>query len=97
MYSGKLDSGRIRRDRNTIVTERIKCDGGADELRRGWIKDRIGLVQDPVESRGGHLRPSLSVLQLAIAEAGVVPPGSVKQFVAFDADRAQPRVSFVVE
>src|SRR5205807_4736743 len=97
MHSGKINRGRIRRDRIAIITERIKGDGRADELRRGWIKDWIGLVQDAVESRGRHLLSSLSILKLTVAPPGVVSPAPVKQFVALDADGAQPRVSFVVE
>src|SRR6266403_432278 len=97
MHSGKLDRGRISRDRIAIITERIKGGRRADELRRGRIKDWIGLVQDAVESRGRHLLSSLSILKLTVAEPGVVSPAPVKQFVALDADGAQPRVSFVIE
>src|SRR6266498_1391085 len=97
MHSGKINRGLIRRVWSAIITERIKSGRRSDELRRGRIKDRIGLVQDPVESRGGHLRPGNRVLKLTVAEPGVVPPSPVKQFVPLDADGAQPRVSFVVE
>jgi hypothetical protein len=97
MHSGKLDRGLVRRDWNAKITERIKCHGRADKLRRCRIKDRIGLVQDAVESRGGHLRPGNRILELAVTEPGVVPPASVKQFVPLDADGAQPRVGFVIE
>src|SRR5437588_10228360 len=97
MHYGKINRGRIRRDRIAIITERIKGDGRADELRRGRIKDWIGLVQDAVESRGRHLLSSLSILKLTVAEPGVVSPAPVKQFVALDANGAQPSVSFVVE
>src|SRR5206468_302634 len=69
----------------------------ADELRRCWIKDRIGLVQDPVETRCGHLRAGLNVLDLTVAEPGVVPPAPIKELVPLYADGAQPRVSFVIE
>src|SRR5438270_1251567 len=97
MHPGKLDRGLVRRDWIPVITERIKGDGRADELRRGRIKNWIGLVQDAVESRGRHLLSSLSILKLTVAEPGVVSPAPVKQLVAFDADGAQPRVSFVVE
>src|SRR4030095_14421416 len=97
MDSGKLDRGLVRRDWSAKITERIKRDGRADELRRCWIKDRIGLVQDPVETRGGHLRPRDRILELAVPEPGVVPPGPVKELVPLDADGAQPRVGFVIE
>src|SRR2546425_10712080 len=97
MHSGKINRGRIRRNWSAIITERIKCDGRTDELRRRRIKDRIGLVQDPVESRGGHLRPGNRVIELTVPEPGVVPPGPIKQLAPLDADGAQPRVSFVVE
>src|SRR2546425_12274130 len=97
MHPGKLDRGLVRRDWNAIITERIKGDGRADELRRGRIKDWIGLVQDAVESRGRHLLSSLSILNLTVAEPGVVSPAPVKQLVPLDADGAEPRVSFVSE
>src|SRR4030095_11186821 len=97
MHSGKLDRCLVRRDRNAIITERIERDGRADELRRCRIKDRIGLVQNAVETRGGHLLSSLDILKLTVAEPGVVPPGPVKQLVPLDADGAQPRVGFVIE
>src|SRR5438552_5965192 len=97
MDSGKIDRGLIRRDRSAKITERIKCHGRADKLRRCRIKDRIGLVQDAVESRGGHLRPGNRIFELAVTEPGVVPPGSVEELVPLDADGAQPRVGFVIE
>src|SRR5881394_2598827 len=97
MHSGKIDRGRVRRDWSAIITERIKRDGRANKLRRRRIKDRIGLVQDPVESRGGHLRPGNRILELAVTEPGVVPPASVEELVPLDADCAQPRVGFVIE
>src|SRR5947207_14460887 len=97
MDSRKIDRGVIRRDRSAQITERIKCRGRADKLRRCRIKDRIGLVQDAVESRGGHLRPGNRIFELAVTEPGVVPPGSVEELVPLDADGAQPRVGFVIE
>src|SRR5437870_12983954 len=97
MHSGKTNRGLIRRDRIAIITERIKGDGRADELRRGRVKDWIGLVQDAVETRGGHLRPGNRIFELAVTEPGVVPPASVEELVPLDADGAQPRVGFVVE
>src|SRR5438093_12223969 len=97
MDSGKIDRGRVRRDWSAIITERIKRDGRANKLRRRRIKDRIGLVQDPVESRGGHLRPGNRIFELAVTEPGVVPPGSVEELVPLDAPRPQPRVGFVIE
>src|SRR5262249_6326412 len=39
----------------------------------------------------------LYVLNLTVAESGVIPPAPVKQFVPLDADGAQPRVSFIIE
>src|SRR2546430_800180 len=33
MNRGEVDRGLIRRNRNTVVPERIKRDGGSDELR----------------------------------------------------------------
>src|SRR5438094_10445836 len=97
MDSGKIDRGLIRRDRSAKITERIKWHGRADKLRRCRIKDRIGLVQDAVESRGGHLRPGNRILELAVTEPGVVSPTSVEELVPLDADGAQPRVGFVIE
>src|SRR5438045_8853129 len=97
MHSGKIDRGRVRRDWRAIRTEMIKRDVRANKLRRRRIKDRIGLVQDPVESRGGHLRPGNRILELAVTEPGVVPPASVEELVPLDADCAQPRVGFVIE
>src|SRR6266508_5585759 len=97
MHSGKINHGLIRPDWSAILTERIKSGRRSDELRRGRIKDRIGLVQDPVESRGGHLRPGNRILELAVTEPGVVPPASVEELVPLDADGAQPRVGFVIE
>src|SRR5438094_10476304 len=97
MHSGKIDRGHVRRDWSAIITERIKRDGRANKLRRRRIKDRIGLVQDPVESRGGHLRPGNRVLELAVTERGVVPPSPVKKFVSSYANRTEPRVGFVIE
>src|SRR5437868_12238554 len=97
MHPGKLDRGVVRRDWSAIITERIKGNGRADELRRGRIKDWIRLVQDAVETRGRYLLSSLSILKLTVAEAGIVPPSAVKKLVPLDADGAQPRVSFVVE
>src|SRR6266566_4759943 len=95
MHSGKLDRVLIRRDWSAIITERIKRRLASEDSTR--LKDRIGLVQDAVKSRGGHLRPGNRILELAVTERGVVPPSPVKQFVPLDADGAQPRVSFVVE
>ena len=60
-------------------------------------KPLTGLVQDPVETRGGHLRPGLSILKLTVAEPSVVPPSPVKQFVPSYAKRTEPRVGLVVE
>src|SRR5438034_6511931 len=97
MDSGKIDRGLIRRDRSAKITERIKWHGRADKLRRCRIKDRISLVQDAVESRGGHLRPGNRILKLTVTEPGVVPPASVEELVPLDADGAQPRVGFVIE
>src|SRR5947199_10685524 len=97
MESGKIERGRVRSDWSAIITERIKRDGRANKLRRRRIKDRIGLVQDAVESRGGHLRPGNRILELAVTEPGVVSPTSVEELVPLDADGAQPRVGFVIE
>src|SRR4030095_12315994 len=97
MDSGKLDRGLVRRDWSAKITERIKRDGRADELRRCWIKDRIGLVQDPVETRGGHLRPRDRILEVGVPHPVAVPPGPVKELVPLDANGAQPRVGFVIE
>src|SRR5439155_3372902 len=95
MHSGKLHRGLVRRDWSAIITERIKRRLASDDSTR--IKDRIGLVQDSVESRGGHLRPGNRILELAVTERSVVPPSPVKQFVPSYANRTKPRVSFVVE
>src|SRR5215216_6371019 len=97
MDPGKIDRGLVRRNWNAIITERIKWHGRADKLRGCGIKDRIGLVQDAVESRGGHLRPGNRILELAVTESGVVPPASVEELVALDADGAQPRIGFIIE
>src|SRR4029453_17063214 len=97
MDSGKTRRWRVKRDLKAKNPEKIKCHGRADKLRRCRIKDRIGLVQDAVESRGGHLRPRDRILELAVPEPGVVPPGPVKELVPLDADGAQPRVGFVIE
>src|SRR5947208_6701378 len=97
MHPGKLDRGLVRRDWSAIITERIKRGGRADELRRCRIKDRIGLVHDAVESRGGHLLSGNRVLELTVAPPGVVPPGPVKEFVPLDADGTERRVGFVIE
>src|SRR5437660_4738160 len=97
MHSGKLDRGLIRRDRSAKITERIKRGGRADKLRGVRIKDGIGLVQDAVESRGGHLLSGNRVLELTVPERGVVPPGPVKKLVPSYANRAEPRVGFVIE
>src|SRR6266404_2753705 len=95
MYPGKLDRGLIRRDRSAKITERIKGRLASEDSTR--LKDRIGLVQDSVELRGGHLRPGNRVLELTVAECGVVPPGSVKKLVPSYANRTEPRVGFVIE
>src|SRR6266480_405505 len=95
MHPCKFHCGVVRWDRSAIITERIKRRLAIEDSTR--LKDRIGLVQDPVKSRGGHLRPGNRVLELAVTERRVVPPSPVKQFVPLDADGAQPRVSFVVE
>src|SRR5438132_13415610 len=97
MHPGKLDRGLVRRDWSAIITERIKRGGRADELRRCRIKDRIGLVHDAVESRGGHLLSGNRVLELTVAPPGVVPPSPVKQLVTSYANRTEPRVGFVIE
>src|SRR2546430_5195237 len=97
MRPGKGDRGLIGGDRNTEITERIKRDGRSDKLRGGRIKDRIGLVQDTIESRDRHLLSGLDVLQLTVAEGGVVTPASVKQFITFKADGAEPGIGFIVE
>ena len=88
MHSGELDRGRIGRDWIAVISERIERDRRADELRRCWVKDRIGLVQDPVETRCGYLRAGLNILKLTVTEPGVVPPAPVKQLVSLDADGA---------
>src|SRR6266576_7358938 len=95
MHSGKLDRVLVRRDWSAIITERIKRRLASELSTR--LKDRIGLVQDPVESRGGHLRPGNRILELAVTESGVVPPASIEELVPLDADCAQPRVGFVIE
>src|SRR5256886_15238154 len=97
MHSGKLNRGLIRRNWSTVITEWIKGDGRSDELRRGWIKDRIGLIQDSVESRGGHLLSGNRVLELTVAPPGVVPPSPVKKLVTSYTNRTEPRVGFVIE
>src|SRR3954454_5444525 len=97
MNSGKIDGRLVRRDRRAKITEGIKRDGRSDELRRARIKDRVGLVQDPVESRGGHLRASNRIFKLTVAEPGVVSPAPVKKLVPLNADRAQPGIGFVIE
>ena len=74
---------------SAVITERIKRDSRADELRElHRVKDRIGLVQDPVETRCGHLRAGLGIVNLTVTEPGVVPPAPVKQLVSLDADGA---------
>src|SRR5438094_9746002 len=94
MHPGKLNRGLIRRDWSTVITERIKGDGRSDELRRGWIKDRISLIQDSVESRGGHLLSGNRVLELTVAPPGVVAPSPVKELVTSYTNRTEPRVGF---
>src|SRR5438552_13856497 len=96
MYSGKVDRSLISRDRNAIITERIKGGGRSDKLRGGRIKDRIGLIHDAIESRDGYLLSGLDVLELAVAKRRVVAPGPVKELVSFDADGAEPGIGFVV-
>src|SRR4029453_13603625 len=95
MDSGKIDRGLVRRDWNAKIAERIEGRLAGEESTR--LKDRIGLVQDAVESRGGHLRPGNRILELAVTEPGVVPPAPVKEPVPLDAAGAHPRVSFVIE
>src|SRR5215217_4099016 len=97
MHSGKIDRGLIRRNRSAKITEGIKRYGRADKLRRCRIKDWIGLVQNAVESRSGHLLSGNRILELAVTEPGVVAPASVEELVPLDADGAQPRVGFVIE
>src|SRR5678815_4496858 len=95
MDSGKIDRGLVRRDRNAKIAERIEGRLASEDSTR--LKDRIVLIQDAVESRGGHLRPGNRILELAVPEPGVVPPAPVEEPVPLDADSAQPRVSFVIE
>ncbi len=95
MDSGKIDRGLVRRDWSAKITERIKGRLASEDSTR--LKDRIGLVQDAVEFRGGHLCPGNRILELAVTESGVVPPASVEELVPLDADCAQPRVGFVIE
>src|SRR4029453_6987602 len=95
MDSGKIDRGLVRRDWSAKITERIEDRLASEDSTR--LKDRIVLIQDAVESRGGHLRPGNRILELAVTEPGVVPPGPVKEPVPLDADGAHPRVVFVFE
>src|SRR5438552_5060805 len=97
MDPGKVHRSRIRCNWAAKIAERIERGGRSDELRRGRIKDRIGRVQDPIEERGRYLLARLRILKLAVAECSVVAPRSIKQFVSFDAKRAQVGIGLVVE
>src|SRR5207247_2058521 len=78
MRPGKGDRGRVRGDRSAKISERIEWHSGSDEFRRIWIKDRIGRIQDAIESRDRYLLTGLDVFQLAVAITEVVSPVAIE-------------------
>src|ERR1043166_2596655 len=97
MNGSEVDRGRVGGNRNAVITEGIERNSCSDVLWRRRIKYRIGFIQNPIEQRCRNLLAGLNVLDLAVTPARVVTPTAAKQFVAFDPERAQPRIRFVVE
>src|SRR4051812_37166424 len=89
--------GFIRRNRHAVIAERIEGDSRSDVLRRSWIKDRVGLVEDAAETGPGYLRAGSFILHFAVAIARVVAPRAVKELVAADSQRGEERIGLVIK
>src|SRR4051812_3370135 len=82
MHRRERNRRSIRGNGNAEIAKWIKRCGGADELVRIWIEDRIRRVQNPVVARRGDLLLGAVVLDLTIAEPCVITPVTIQQFVA---------------
>src|SRR5439155_11873076 len=67
-----------------------------DILSRGGIKDWVGRIQNPLESRTIDALELRNLLDLAVHERSVVAPSSVKQLVALYTHREALGDVFVV-
>ena len=78
MDASELDRRSVGGNGNPEIAEWIEGDRCPNVFRRRRVKDRVGLVQDPVKPRDRDLGSSRSVLDFAIAKSAVITPGSVK-------------------
>ncbi len=97
MHGGEANQQSVTWDLDTKVTKRIVRHSGADVLARVRIKDWISSVKDAIETGGGNIGAIRSFLDLAIAEAGVIAPGAVKEFVALEPDGGKEGIRFIVQ
>ena len=87
----------VRRYGHVEIAKRIEWNCCADEVPRGWIKDRIRSVQDALEPVNRNERAVFSIFDLAIAKSTIVTPASIKQFIAFDSERGEKGVYVTVD
>ena len=69
------------------IDHRIIWDRLSDELTRRGIKQWVGRVQNLREPQNIDALEPRNLLDLAVHERAIVAPDSVKQLVAFHADR----------
>src|SRR5207249_1269529 len=69
----------------------------SNKFRRGGIKQRVGRIQNPLESRTIDALELRNLLDLAVHERSIVAPGPVKQLVALYTHREALGDVFVVD
>ncbi len=80
-----------------LVRERIVRGSLSDKIRRGWIKERVGPIQNALEPRSINALELRNLQLLTVTERCVVAPASVKELVASSAKGAKPGLAFVID
>src|SRR5207245_4310882 len=89
---------KIAREHDVLgIDKRVVRHGLSNKFSRGWIRQRVRRIHNPVEPRGVDASELRNLLDLAIHERSIVAPGSVKQLVAFHTDRETLGDVFVVD
>src|SRR5882724_1573612 len=97
MQRREINQWGVACDRHPEVIEWIVRGRLSDKGRRGGIKERIGPVQDPLKARTIDVLNLRNLLDLAVHEPRIVAPASVKQLVAFYANRETLGDVFVID
>jgi hypothetical protein len=86
----------VRRDRwpSQRIAERIKRNVSREDTTR--LEDRIVLIQNLTVARTRNERPTRGDFDLAVTEADIITPRSIKQFVASYPNRREKGVGGVI-